>query len=371
MGIEVGADLWHMEAYESLGMLAGNAWAVEDGQRAKLENSLNTESLSPVISLTSETYGTGSIFMVGDDGSRFVDENGVVRHGHVYSCGVWRMPVANWAPHMIFDGTQLEELKADGFIDEEREAKLVSAETVEELADKIGADPEILAQTLADFNSFAENGRDIKFDRKAESMRVFDGGTLYAAELRPCVLNTQGGPRRNKNAEVLDTTGTPIPHLYSAGELGGLTPFQYNSGGNLAECMIFGKIAGTNAAAAKDPLPAVVIPQPVEADIKYVAGEAGDVAEGVEVELAENERLGTGAGGLGGDIVVKVTFDGDAMTAIEVVSENETPEIGGKAFETLIPEVIAANSIDVDAVTGATITSKAFFAAVEDAKAQL
>ena len=36
MGIEVGADLWHMHNYESLGMLGGNAYEVEDGQRCCL-----------------------------------------------------------------------------------------------------------------------------------------------------------------------------------------------------------------------------------------------------------------------------------------------------------------------------------------------
>ena len=71
MGMEAGADLWHMEAYESLGILCGNAWAVEEGQRALLEASLGARA--PYISLNSEHYGEGSIFLVVDDGGRFVD----------------------------------------------------------------------------------------------------------------------------------------------------------------------------------------------------------------------------------------------------------------------------------------------------------
>ena len=63
------------------------------------------------------------------------------------------------------------------------------------------------------------------------------------------LLNTQGGPKRSANAEVLDTQGNPIPHLYSAGECGGITVCMYQGGTNIAECITFGRIAGKNAAA--------------------------------------------------------------------------------------------------------------------------
>ena len=370
MGMEAGADLWHMEAYESLGILCGNAWAVEEGQRALLEASLGARA--PYISLNSEHYGEGSIFLVGDDGGRFVDEYAWHRHGHQYSNGVWRNPIANYTPWLIFDEAQHQQLTEDGFITEEREAKLVSASTPEELAEKIGVKPDILAQTVADFNAFVEGGRDYTCGRDTASMRAFDGQMYYAAEFRACVLNTQGGPRRNKNAEVVDTQGDPIPHLYCAGELGGITAFQYNSGGNLAECMVYGKIAGTNAAAAKDPLPAFVPFEAVEPAIAYEPGAISDIGadEGEAVELVAGEYLGVGEGGMGGDIKVKVAYADGTITSVEVVSSKETPEIGGAALEKLPDMVVAANSADVDAVSGATLTSTAFCAAVKDAVSQ-
>lgn len=370
MGIEVGADLWHMDAYESLGIFGGNAWAVEEGERILLEKAYVTVP-SPLVSIDSDYYGKGSAILVGDDGSRFLDENSGNRHGHMYSCGVWRNPIANYTPHLIFDETQLQFYIEKGYIDDERRAKLVSAETPEELAELIGANPEVLARTVDDFNFFASTGRDYCFNRNPESMRPFDGGVLYAARFMPAVLNTQGGPRRNKNAEVLDTAGNPIPHLYSAGELGGITVFQYNSGGNLAECLIFGEIAGTNAAAAKDPLPAYVALEQVDPDIRYIAGEASDVStDEPAVALGENEYLGIGAGGMGGDITVKVTVVDGSIQAIEIVSESETPSIGGKALNQLVEAAIAGNTSDVDVVTGATMTSKAFSKAVADALSQ-
>ena len=358
MALEVGADLWHMCQYESLGILNGNAWAVEDGERLRYESSDYKE------------YCRGSIFMVGDDGSRFMNEDIEHRHGHIYSCGVWRMPVANWAPHLIFDETQHQVLVEAGRIDDEREAKLVSADSIEELAELIGADPEILAQTYEDFNHFAETGRDYAFGRSADSMRTFDGGKIYAAEFRPGILNTQGGARRNQDAQIVNASGEPIPHLYSAGEFGGITVFQYNSGGNLGECMVFGKIAGTNAAAEKDPLPAVPAAVAAEPNILFEQGAVNDIVKSeVATDLADNEYLGTAAG-LGGDLTVKVTYSDGTIQAVEVVSENETPEIGGAALPTLIDEVVSTGSTEVDSVAGASITSRAFLAAVDEAIAQ-
>lgn len=74
-------------------------------------------------------------------------------------------------------------------------------------------------------------------------------GPFYAVPLYPGGPNTQGGPRRNAKAQVLRPDGTPIPRLYSAGELGSIYGVQYPGGGNVGECFAFGQIAGKNAAA--------------------------------------------------------------------------------------------------------------------------
>ncbi len=74
-------------------------------------------------------------------------------------------------------------------------------------------------------------------------------GDLYGLPLWPCLLNTQGGPKRNSRGQILNVWGKPIKRLYSAGELGSVWGFLYQSGGNLAECLGLGRMAGTNAAA--------------------------------------------------------------------------------------------------------------------------
>ncbi len=63
--------------------------------------------------------------------------------------------------------------------------------------------------------------------------------------------NTKGGLRFNVNREVLDWDDKPIPRLYAAGEIASCYKNVYQSGGNLAEGIIFGRIAGQNAAKQK------------------------------------------------------------------------------------------------------------------------
>ena len=91
------------------------------------------------------------------------------------------------------------------------------------------------------------------FRRVAETMRAFGDGPFYAIEVMPDILNTQGGPRRNGKAEVLDRDGRPIPHLYAAGEVccGTFIYDDYPAGGcGLNWSYTSGRFSGANAAKA-------------------------------------------------------------------------------------------------------------------------
>jgi|LFRM01.1.fsa_nt_gb uncharacterized protein with FMN-binding domain len=72
------------------------------------------------------------------------------------------------------------------------------------------------------------------------------------------------------------------------------------------------------------------------------------------------------ADGHNGPLSVEVTVEGGKITAIEVLEHSETPIIGDAGF-TVIDAIIEAQSTDVDAVSGASVTSRAVLAAVEDA----
>lgn len=72
--------------------------------------------------------------------------------------------------------------------------------------------------------------------------------------------------------------------------------------------------------------------------------------------------------GFGGDVTVKVTVDKDGkVTAVDVEADSETPDLGGKAAPKIAQDILDNQSLAVDAVSGATITSDAVLAAAEAA----
>jgi fumarate reductase flavoprotein subunit len=87
--------------------------------------------------------------------------------------------------------------------------------------------------------------------------------------------------------------------------------------------------------------------------------------------LAEGERVtARGVGqGIDGDVVVQVEADAATIYAVEVLEQNETPGIGSVAVEKLPGAIVAANSIAVDGIAGATVTSDAIKNAIRQALA--
>ena len=123
--------------------------------------------------------------------------------------------------------------------------------TMRELARNISLDESTLENTVSRYNEFCKAGNDSDFGRSQVSLGPIEEAPYYAIELRPSLLNTMGGPRRDKMSRVLNNEARPIPRLYSAGELGSIWGFLYEAAGNLTECLAFGRIAGQNAAAEK------------------------------------------------------------------------------------------------------------------------
>ena len=171
--------------------------------------------------------------------------------------------------------------------------------------------------------------------------------------------------------EILDPDGNPIPHLYGAGECGSFYAHLREGGGGTTECIIFGQIAGKNAASLKEPLPTYK-GEYVQSHLVYTIGATTSDLEDKElqIELGENEYLGVSQNGMGGEIALKVKVTNGKIEDIQVVKENETASIGVPAFDKLIEQAIAQQSAEVEAVSGATVTSKAFSEALTDALTQ-
>ena len=78
------------------------------------------------------------------------------------------------------------------------------------------------------------------------------------------------------------------------------------------------------------------------------------------------EAEAEGFGGAGNPVKLKVTLSDNEIEAIDYTADGETPTVGGAAIPQLIEKVLAAQSPNIDTVSGATITSTAFFTALND-----
>ena len=74
--------------------------------------------------------------------------------------------------------------------------------------------------------------------------------------------------------------------------------------------------------------------------------------------------------GMDGDVTVELTVEGDAITDVKVDVSGETPGIGAELGDTVIQQILDAQSAEIDGVAGATVSSDAVRAAVTDALAQ-
>ena len=127
-----------------------------------------------------------------------------------------------------------------------------TADSVEELAQKIGVDPAVLKATVDEYNSFCEKGHDDLFAKDPKYLRPIKGPKFYAIKARSLFLSTLGGIKINHNMEVIDKKGKTIPGLYAGGnDAGGMWgdsyPFGVTPGAASAFAFNSGRIAARNA----------------------------------------------------------------------------------------------------------------------------
>lgn len=95
-----------------------------------------------------------------------------------------------------------------------------------------------------------------------------------------------------------------------------------------------------------------------------------DVRGNVEQALYKAGTYTGSAEGKEGQIQVEVTFSDTEMTEIKVVSQSETEGLGDEAIESIRAKVLEGQTLDVDAISGATLSSDGILAAIEDAVKQ-
>lgn len=143
---------------------------------------------------------------------------------------------------------------------------LKQADTIEELAEKIGADPATLRATVDRWNALCDKGHDEDFQRgeraydqflgdlmktgPSKSLGRIDRAPFYAVDVVPGDVSTYGGVVTDIHARVVRGNGTPIEGLYATGvstasPMGRVYP---GAGASIGPSMTFGWIAAKHAA---------------------------------------------------------------------------------------------------------------------------
>ncbi len=228
MALAVGADLTQMDQIQLLYL--GN---VKDGQLTKYPPRV--------------VNGTDQEIFINKEGKRFVQEDG--RRDTI--C----LAVLQQTDSMFYflesaDGDYVDvdtAVSADGFSlrDLEAQGYVYIADTLDEMAEKLGMDADTLKATVDSFNASVDANEDQDgFGRTLYSTKLTTGPWV-ATPRTACLHHTMGGVHIDTSCRVLNAEGTAIKGLYAAGEVTGGIHGANRLGGNaVVDTVVFGKLVG-------------------------------------------------------------------------------------------------------------------------------
>ena len=259
---------------------------------------------------------------------------------------------------------------------------VVSADSLDELAEKIDVSADNLKATVESYNKHVADKTEDELGRKftedslnpAYSAAINDisGEHYYAVPLHALCVMTLGGVSINEDAQVLDNDMKPIPGLYAAGECVGNIWGRYVSGGTgVMGPIVFGRIAGEKV--MKNDLEKGYKPTESNNLISADLFEA-DEEEAEEVTFDMNTKLKDGTynaqvDGQEGPMSVEVMIKDGKINNV-VVKEAHESSFTEEAQKSVPAAIVESNSLDVDNVTGATLTSTRIKTAVKDCLTQ-
>jgi fumarate reductase flavoprotein subunit len=130
--------------------------------------------------------------------------------------------------------------------------ELVKADSLEDLARLLALPLNNLKGTVARYNRLIASGVDSDYFKDLTHLQPFAKPPFYSAKLsQPAYGLTGTGVRIDENAAVVHESSDVIPGLFAAGECTGnvVGSIYFGSGNSLANCAVFGRVAGANAAA--------------------------------------------------------------------------------------------------------------------------
>lgn len=181
-----------------------------------------------------------NFLLVDGDGNRFTAED-------QRACFIMADMMRNSSGvfYAVFDESQAEGLAPEG-------SAAIRADSIEELAGQIGAEPAALQATVDRYNELAGK-EDADFGKAAELMTGIGEGPYYAVNIMTYILTAYAGPNITKDCQVLSKDGSVIPGLYGIGELIATNIYGYDDGGHgatLQYCMSTGRFAAEHIIAS-------------------------------------------------------------------------------------------------------------------------
>lgn len=230
--------------------LAENVGANLVGMEYVQKHPTSNATTGDLISSANSGRGLGTTIIVNKEGARFVEEldrRDVISNTTAMQTG--------GVSYSFFDQKAADETEFFEKFGDEIESLIktgdaVKADTIEEACAFFEIDYNAFSETLERYNGFAKAGKDDDFNRRG-GLREYstEVGPFYFIKAAPAVHHTMGGVEINENAEVLDATSKVIPNLFAAGEVTGGIHGSNRLGGNaMTDIVVFGKIAGENAA---------------------------------------------------------------------------------------------------------------------------
>jgi len=224
--------------------------AGDDGSGIKMGQAVGADvrNMQDAFSIAFTQYGDDAHFegvIVDQNGNRFMAED--------YGEGIWpgivevaMQPLIRTC-YLIIDSAIYALITpapaASGIV--------AQANTLSDLATALKTAPGVLENTISFYNTNAANHSDPVFNKLSKYVVPIASPPFYALSQPLADVFTMGGLRINTSAQVLDTTGTPIPGLYAAGRNSSsvLAQGYQGSGNSVGSALTFGRIAGQNAAA--------------------------------------------------------------------------------------------------------------------------
>ena len=327
------------------------------------------------------TWKAGGI-TVNQEGNRFVNEQ--EDKVDVREVALEEQPGA--VQYDIFTDKIVEDLRAAGgsmmfdlyFAEGGRAEGLVqSADTLEELAEKINVPAENLVATVEAYNAAVDAGGVDDLGRSYDPATVgstynlainkIEGDKYYAIPLKALCVMTLGGVTIDTTGHVLDEAGNQIPGLYAAGEVVGGIWGKFVSGGTgVMGPITFGRIAAKSVMSDELATGYTVAPASNIFD-KALFENNTEVVERFDMSTALTDgTYSATVDGQDGPMEVEVEIAEGKIANVTIVSNNETESVASGALSSLPETIVAENSVNVDIVSGATLTSNRILDAVTD-----